>query len=73
MAMIDTAHAAPFGAITIHRGIIEPASRLIAWLRERSEAARTAAALSRLTPAQLDDIGLTEGDVLRYQRQGRLL
>ena len=69
MAMTDTAHSAPFGAITIYRMFGEPAGRVVEWLRERSEAARTAHALSRLTPAMLDDIGLTEADVVHYRRQ----
>ncbi len=69
MAMIDTPHAAPFGAITIFRVIGEPASRVIAWFRGRAEAARTVDALSRLSPELLEDIGLTTADVVHYRGQ----
>ncbi len=69
MAMIDTAHSAPFGVATINRFIGEPAGRLIAWFRDRAEAARTAEALGQLSPEMLNDIGLTSADVENYRRQ----
>ncbi len=69
MAMIDTAHTAPLGAVTIYRVFVEPASRVVTWVRERAEAARTANALSRLSSAQLDDIGMTPADIAHYSRQ----
>ena len=69
MAMIDTAHSAPSGAVTINRFIGEPAGRLIAWFRNRAEAARTADALGNMSPEMLDDIGLTSADVNNYRRQ----
>ena len=69
MAMIDTAHSAPSGVVTINRFIGEPAGRLIAWFRDRAEAARTADDLSNLSPEMLDDIGLTSADVNNYRRQ----
>ena len=69
MAMIDTAHSAPSGVVTINRFIGEPAGRLIAWSRDRAKAARTADALDNLSPEMLDDIGLTSADVDNYRRQ----
>lgn len=73
MAMIETAHTAPFGAITIFRVVVEPLSRVSAWIRERREAAHTARVLSRLTARQLEDIGLTMGDVERFRTQSSFL
>ena len=66
MAMIDTARPAPFGAITTYQAtntLTGLYSAVNTWIRKRTEARRTAAALARLTPAQLADIGYTEADV----------
>lgn len=70
MAMIDTAHKAPFGAISTFRAtsvisnVVETATTTIrSWIEER----RTADALGRLSPALLEDIGLTQGDVISYK------
>ena len=66
MAMIETARTAPFGAITTYRvthalsGIV---TTMMTWFKDRIEAKRTAEALSRLSPAMLDDIGLTAADI----------
>ncbi|MEM1160278.1 MAG: DUF1127 domain-containing protein [Pseudomonadota bacterium] len=72
MAMIETARPAPFGAVTVFRFIGEPLSRLYAWYEERVAMVSTARELSRLSARQLDDIGLTQGDVLKYQREAGL-
>jgi len=53
---------APFGAITVHR-IITAVSDIAITLRAWNETRRTIAVLRSLSPAQLDDIGLTRGDV----------
>ena len=53
---------APFGAITVHR-IITAVSDIATTLRAWNETRRTIAVLRSLSPAQLDDIGLTRGDV----------
>ncbi len=61
----------PFGAITVHRivtSVRDFAERAEAWSRSR----RTAEELSRLSPEQLDDIGLTLADIDAYRRSGRL-
>ena len=70
MAMIDTARPAPFGAITAYRAT-ELFSNVVFKIRERIEAYRTAQALARLSPRMLDDIGITEADVLAYRNNGR--
>ena len=72
MAMIETVRPAPFGAITAYRVVGQPISRFMDWINARVDAAKTARALSKLTPAMLDDIGLTEADVLRYRRDASL-
>ena len=76
MAMIDTAPRAPFGAITTYRvtnalsGLVSMAkARIQNWIDER----RTAAALSRLSPAMLEDIGLTSADIAHYRSTGTFL
>ena len=69
MAMYETARPAPFGAITVYHWVSEPVMNVIDWIAERVETGRTARQLARLTPAMLDDIGLTEADVLSYQRK----
>ena len=71
MAMIDTAHPAPIGDINIKRAVVEPASRFVAAIRARLQAARTADQLSRLSPQMLDDIGLTELDVTAFRNKGQ--
>ena len=67
--VINTA-AAPFGAITIHRiftAVSGAAGNLQAW----NETRRTINALRALSPAQLDDIGLTRSQVEDFGRTGR--
>ena len=76
MAMIDTAPRAPFGAITTFR-VTNTLSELVStaktWIENKIEERRTAAALSRLSPAMLEDIGLTAADVAQYRSTGSFL
>jgi uncharacterized protein YjiS (DUF1127 family) len=62
MATTYTPAAAPFGAIAIHR-TIGAVSDLLVTILDWNNARRTIAALSRLSAGQLDDIGLTTGDI----------
>ena len=64
MAITYTPAAAPLGAVTIHR-IVGAVSDLVVAIRDWNDARRTAAALSRLNADQLEDIGLTRGDIGR--------
>jgi len=64
MAITYTPGAAPFGAIAIHR-IVGAVTDLFVAIRDWNDMRRTAAALSRLRVDQLDDIGLTRGDIGR--------
>ena len=76
MAMIDTAHPAPFGAITIYRAANALSSVVYAvkdWVSDKLEARRTADVLSRLSPKMLDDIGLTVADVADLRRAGSMI
>jgi uncharacterized protein YjiS (DUF1127 family) len=59
---------APFGAITVHR-IITAVSNMATTLRIWNETRRTVNVLRSLSPAQLDDIGLTRGDVEDFGRK----
>ena len=61
---------APFGAITVHR-IITAVSDIAITLRAWNETRRTIAVLRSLSPAQLDDIGLTRGDVEDFGNRRR--
>jgi uncharacterized protein YjiS (DUF1127 family) len=47
-------------------------TRIIGWAVERRDRYQTVRALSSLTSAQLDDIGLSPADVEVYKRTGRL-
>jgi uncharacterized protein YjiS (DUF1127 family) len=76
MAMIENAQTAPFGAVTTYRAtnvFYSLVETVRTWINERIEARRTADALSKLSPAMLDDIGLTQGDVMAYRRQAGML
>lgn len=53
---------APFGAITTLRAV-NTFERIAQSFRRWNETRRTVAALRMLSPAQLDDIGLTPSDV----------
>ncbi|HUS53836.1 MAG TPA: DUF1127 domain-containing protein [Thermohalobaculum sp.] len=70
MANIITTAAAPFGAITIHR-MVTAVSGVAGNLRAWNETRRTINALRSLSPAQLDDIGLTRSQVEDFGRTGR--
>ncbi len=60
---------APFGAITVHR-VITAISGVADKLRAWNDTRRTIVALRALSPAQLDDIGLTPADVENFGRKG---
>ncbi len=62
MAITYTPAVAPLGAVAIHR-TVGALSGLVAAIREMNDARRTAAALRRLNPNLLDDIGLTRADI----------
>lgn len=67
MRQTDTTRTAPLGSATLYaivRSVGAIAERFEAWRRNRE----TVRALRRLTPAQLDDIGLTASDVERFER-----
>ena len=75
MAMIDTAHTAPFGAITTYRAtnVLSNAVYTVKdWFTQKIEARRTADMLGRLSPSMLDDIGLTAADVADLRRAGSI-
>jgi uncharacterized protein YjiS (DUF1127 family) len=61
---------APFGAITVHR-IITAVSDMAANLQAWNDTRRTVKVLRTLSPTQLEDIGLTRGDILNFGRKGR--
>jgi len=59
MAVLHTTRPAP--AISLRAGLLNVFARLSAW----NDARLTRKALSRLTDRELDDIGLTRGDITR--------
>ena len=70
MSMIDTRARLPLGTITAHRiasFVSEMVDRYDRWAEHR----RTVAALRRLDNRQLEDIGLTPGDIDSFERLGR--
>lgn len=71
MASTVRTQTAPFGAITVHR-IVRAFAKAAEAFRQWREVRRTVNALRRLTPAQLDDIGLTPADVEEIARRGHL-
>ena len=66
-----SAHALPFGAVAVHR-VVSAVSALVAAYNNWQETRRTIAALRALSPAQLDDIGLTSADIDDFSLAGRL-
>ena len=71
MTTHEISRSLPFGAITLHRAVrfVEDLGERIAeWRRTR----HTVAELRRLSRAQLEDIGLTPGDVDALERTGHL-
>ena len=68
MAVTHTQQTLPLGAVTLHRigaALNAFVARYDAWI----EAKRSVEALRRLSAHQLDDIGLTVGDVEDYARK----
>ena len=72
MAMIETAPRAPFGALTIHR-VVATGERVLASIREKIAAIRTADELARLSPRLRDDIGILEADIIALRQKSFLL
>ena len=62
MTMTHTNSTLPFGAITTHR-IVSFANEMFDRYRTWTETRRTVATLRSLTAEQLEDIGLTPGDI----------
>ncbi len=62
-----SAPVAPFGAITVHR-VLSALSGAIEAVQAWDSKRRTFNALRVLSASQLDDIGLTRGDVSNYSR-----
>lgn len=62
MAIYTNIASAPMGAITVHR-FVSAVSAAFESFRAWNEHRRTVDALRRLSPSQLDDIGLTVADV----------
>lgn len=67
MAAIETTRVAPFGAITALR-VVEFFERAGKTVKAKFVADRTYRELSKLSPAQLRDIGLGEQDLSAYCR-----
>ena len=65
----NTPAVAPIGASVTHR-IVGVLSAMVAAVRQWNDTRRTVAALYRLSDAQLDDIGLTRGDIQDMARRG---
>lgn len=70
MTISNTTSRLPFGALTVHR-IVTFASEIGERYRTWAETRRTADILRRLDDDQLDDIGLTRGDIEDLARTGR--
>jgi len=64
MAITYTPAVAPMGAVAIHRAVTAVTDLFVA-IRDWNDARRTVAALNRLNPNLLDDIGLSRGDIGR--------
>ena len=62
MAYTVQPNAVPFGALTVHR-IVTAVSNAVTTFQRWQQTRRTVAELRRLSPRQLDDIGLTPADV----------
>lgn len=70
MAITTNTQTLPLGAITIYR-IVSGTNELLARFRAWRDARRTVRILENLSPRQLDDIGLTRGDIDRMIETGR--
>jgi uncharacterized protein YjiS (DUF1127 family) len=69
MAITTTPAVGPHGAGVFHRTLGGRSARVAA-IRERNDARRTVAALRWLKADLLDDIGLTRGDIAKFDRRG---
>lgn len=69
MARTIASQAVPFGALTVHR-IVTAVSNAIATFRRWNQIRRTVDELRRLSPRQLDDIGLTRSDIQKLADGG---
>ena len=67
MANIETNTTVPFGAISTYR-IVNAFDTAIATVAAWNAARRTTRALNALSDYQLDDIGLTRGDIADVAR-----
>jgi uncharacterized protein YjiS (DUF1127 family) len=64
MAAIETTRRAPFGAITTFR-FVQAIDRAISAVADWNDARITRKTLDSLSDRELDDIGLTRGDIDR--------
>jgi len=71
MAMIQKTAQLPFGAITAHK-VSSALYRAIEAVEKWFETRRTIAELERLSPEQLDDIGLTRADIANLSSKARV-
>lgn len=62
MAAYETSHAAPFGAITVYR-MVQSVAHSVEALKAWNSARVTRNALHRLSNRELDDIGLSRGEI----------
>ena len=67
MAVVETSRVAPFGAVAALR-VVEFFERASKAVQAKFVADRTYRELSKLSPAQLQDIGLGEQDLSAYCR-----
>jgi len=67
MAVFHQTNAVPFGAISVHK-MVSFLDRAINVVRAKFIEDRTYETLSRLTPAQLRDIGLADHDLPSFCR-----
>lgn len=59
------------GLAEIDAGSRNAVTRMIDWVAEKRDRHHTVRVLNSLTPTQLDDIGLSQAQVVNYQRVGR--
>lgn len=62
MAAYETSNAAPFGAITVYR-MVQSVAHSVEALKAWNSARVTRNALHRLSNRELDDIGLSRGEI----------
>ncbi len=68
MAMIENS-TVPFGAVTVHR-VVSGLAGIVERFQRWNEVRRTARILSQLDNEQLDDLGLTRGDIESFASKG---